>query len=417
VTCLLHPAKTTTNKTAGLSKSNNNNNNNNNNNTRRRQQTNRVKRTNNPTFNSTPNGIRVKHREYLSSVSIANAGFEVWQNGASTEGTFHVLPINPADGAFTPWLSGIASSYEYYEFNSLKVVYSPSVSSFTSGAILLSPEFDPHNGRQQPPTILSEFLNKQHAVTGNVWSTVTLSIPRNKMTKKLLRPEHSISVSTEHLRQTDAGQVYVALYNVESTQSIPYGEIFIEYDVSLTIPNQTRNTVKYYREHTQDILHSKIGLNRGALLGNDGDQNHVDGTSFAGSGTLGLEHEFINNPGLFQSGPISCDRYTFKEPFRGQLTICCNGHGGDMATEALPKYDGIAYHDEYIPSGIADIGEVHSISTGPITGLASKMNSVYNVIAKAGDVMDWFWDETGDFTFDDILMVVTEVGELLPLLL
>jgi hypothetical protein len=331
-----------------------------------------------------------------------------------------VLPINPGDGAFTPWLTAIASNYEYYEFMNLKLMYSPSVSSFTSGAVLLSPEFDPHNERTTPPSTLSDFLNKQHAVTGNVWSQFALTIPKNKLGKKLVRPEHALSVSTSHLRQTDVGQIYVALYNVESSQSIPYGELFVEYDVMLTIPNQSNNTIKHYQYHVQNPEQAHLGFRRGALFGNDGNAaKTTDEPSFVGKGTVGVSHQYIQGVGLVGGQQCDCTRFQFNEPFKGTMTIGANEHIGSMPSTAIPTVghdpvSGIVYDSEFDPQSVPQTTESHIVNTG---GTGADMLGIWNIVAAAGDVLDLFWSESGTWGFNDIMMTLSEVGELLPLLL
>jgi hypothetical protein len=328
------------------------------------------------------------------------------------------LPINPGDGAFSPWLSSIATNYEHYEFMSLKLMYSPSVSSFTSGAILMSPEFDPHNERNTPPTSLPEFLNKQSAVTGNVWSQFSLTIPKTKMGKKLVRPEHALSVDTAHLRQTDVGQIYVALYNVETTQSIPYGELFVEYDVMLTTPNQSANTVKYFTHHVPQAVQSHTGFKRGALMGNGG----VDGLpaidpEFSGIGTIGVTHQH-NSEGMSYSGQ-SCNfsRYEFTEPFSGQMTIGANEHSGSMPSSATPLFaheQAVTYSPAFEPTSTPTTTQSHLVNSGS-TG--ANTLGVWNVLAAAGDMLDIFWSDSGEWGFEDIMMTLAEVGEFLPLLL
>lgn len=421
--CLIISPTNNRNKQRGSSKPANNNNNNKQQQRKQQQkqrsQPNTLQRSNQPHFSGTSNGIRVRHREYLSSISIANAGFEVWGSGASElTGNYKVIPINPGDGALSPWLSSIATNYEHYEFLSLRLIYSPSVSSFTSGAILMSPEFDPHNERNNPPTSLSDFLNKQSAVTGNVWSQFTLNIPKSKMAKKLVRPEHSLSVDTSHLRQTDVGQIYVALYNVETSQSIPYGELFVEYDVMLTTPNQSANTVKYYTHHVPLAEQAHIGVQHGALVGNDGvDQKKLLDPSFSGTGTVGVTHQ--HNWAAATMGGALCDysRYEFSEPFTGQMTIAANEHAGAMASSAVPLLgheQTLVYAPGYEPTSTPTTSQNHLVNTG---GTGADLLGVWNIVAAAGDMLDIFWSDPGTWTFEDVMMSLAEVGELLPLLL
>lgn len=282
----------------------------------------------------------------------------------------------------------------------------------------MSPEFDPHNERSSPPASLSEFLNKQHATTGNVWSQFSLTIPKNKMGKKLVRSEHSISVSTSHLRQTDLGQIYIALYNVETTQSIPYGELFVEYDVALTIPNQT-NSIKYYKVHAQTPSQDHDGIMKGALLGNDGDKAQTTSNEeFIGSGSLGISHQHLVGAGTYGGVGCDCTRFKFNEPFKGQLNIAASGHSGTMDSGSVPVFGhgagGIAYLPDNEPASTPDTTVAHIVNTG---GVAGDMLGLWNVVAKAGDILDVLWDGNGTWGFNDILVTLAEVGELLPLLI
>jgi len=284
----------------------------------------------------------------------------------------------------------------------------------------MSPEFDPHNERTSPPSMLSDFLNKQHAVTGNVWSEFALNIPKNKLGKKLVRPEHSLSVSTSHLRQTDVGQIYVALYNVESSQSIPYGELFVEYDILLTIPNQSSNTVKHFHYRTESPSQAHTGFRNGALFGNEGNAaKAITDPEFLGIGTVGVSHEYIPGVGLQNGTACDCTRMTFNEPFKGVMNIAANTHSGAMPSSAVPQFghhptDGIDYDAEYKPASTPETTVSHLVNSG---GSGGSSLGLWNIVANAGDILDIFWDTPGTWGFDDIMLGLAEVGELLPLLL
>lgn len=318
----------------GTAKSNNNNNNN----TKQqrgqqRQQRNRIQRSNSPAISGTSNGIRIRHREYISSISIHNAGFEVWNAGERSYGSPMILPINPGDGSMFPWLSKIAPNFEFYQFSNLKFQFSSSVSSFTSGSLMMSPEFDPHNAGVEATT-LNVLLNKQSAITGNVWADFGVTLPKTNLAKKLVRAQHIHSRTREHLRQTDVGHLYVGLYNVDSAQSLPYGELFVEYDVILTVPNQTGKNVKSsIVQYGVDSPEQVTGSGPiGDYLPLFGDMHNQYEPTYQGgdNNTLGFRVHRENGIGSYGAGSADASRFTFSEPFEGLVHFHCKNHSGSM---------------------------------------------------------------------------------------
>lgn len=328
-----------------------------------------------------------------------------------------VLPINPGDGVFAPWLDSIATNFEFYKFNSLKLVYSSSVSSFTTGSLVMAPEFDPHSARAYAPNQLSELLNKQHSVTGNVWSNFELNIPSNKMPKKHVRAEHSSTHDPEHLRQTDIGQVFVALYNVDSNHPYPYGEVFVDYDVTLTIPNQSKAGMKFHQYRSTGVQGIPIGAERLPLLGNvtEGHEEpmyHGGHASSQVSGTAGIKYHYAPGIGSNATNVVDATRLTFEEPFEGLLTAYLENHAGSMPVSSLiktPDTDpGFTYTTQ--PTGQAQSQQISAVTTG---GSGADFSYLWKIAAKAGDILDLYWDGSGTFTFSDVLLTAAEFGAVL----
>jgi len=322
--------------------------------------------------------------------------------------------MNPGDGMLSPWLDSIATNFEFYKFNSLKFSYSSSVSSFTNGAIVLVPEFDPHGYRTTPPTSLQHLLNKEHATTGNVWSDFTMSIPSDKLSKKHVRAEHSVTHTPEHLRQTDIGQLYIALYNVEVNQPYPYGELFIEYDVTLTIPNQSNSNMKYYAYQATLPACGSSGTDRRPLLGDQHvthtepvfEAQHINATA---SGTLGITHYDPGIVGLTSGNNVNPTRFTFQEPFEGLVSFSADVHSGSMPSNALVYSTQTDPNFVYSssPGNLARVEEITTLATG---GTGGSYSYLWNVAAKAGDVLDLFFDGAGTWTFDELIMTMAEFG-------
>lgn len=327
------------------------------------------------------------------------------------------IPINPGDGSFSPWLDSIATNFEFYEFNSMKISYSSSVSSFTTGALVLCPEFDPHSARTYAPTDLNELLNKQHATTGNVWSDFNLSIPKSKMPKKHVRAEHSATHTPEHLRQTDIGQLFVALYNVDSAHPYPYGELFVDYDITLTIPNQSKAGVKFHQYRSTGVNGIAIGTERLPLLGNV-TENHETPLYHGGhptssvSGTAGIKYHYEPNIGANATNVVDSTRFTFEEPFEGLMTLYAENHSGSMPVSSpirTPDTDAGFTYSTPVPNR-AHSEEVSAVTTG---GAGADFSYLWKIVAKAGDILDVYWDGSGTFTFGDVLLTMAEFGAAL----
>jgi len=373
-----------------------------------RQQRNRVQRTNAPEISRDAAGIRIRHREYLSSINIANSGFEVFPAaGGVNYGDPLVLHINPADGQVFPWLSNIAPNFESYKFNSLKFEYSSSVSSFTTGAILIVPEFDPHNSSVTTPSSLSELLNKQYATSGNVWSNFQLSVPSNKFQKKLVRAQHHTTHSSEHLRQTDACIIYVALYNVTDL-STPFGEIFVEYDVTLMEPNYTGTSVK---SHVHSVPSTAFTVLAGEYAPLMGTVAAVNDPAHLGddNSTLGVLTHTHNGVGTIGGNNVDATRLTFQEPFNGLVHFRCTNHTGSMVSSAKPanSQEHATFAYTTTPDNLAQIEELHNIGTG---GAGADWAATWKVIAKAGEIVDFFWDQTGNLAFSEAVLTLAELA-------
>ena len=54
--------------------------------------------------------------------------------------------------------------------------------------------------------------------------------------------------------------------------------------------------------------------------------------------------------------------------------------------------------------------EVHQVTTG---GSGADFSTMWKIAAKAGDVLDMYWDGAGTFTFGDVLLTMAEFGSLL----
>jgi len=136
--------------------------------------------------------------------------------------------INPGDSLTCPWLSQIASSWEYYKVDSLSIVYKPNSGSDETGTIAIGIDFDLDDG---PPVNKQELAEFRPYVSGVPWSTeIIYRTPRRYLNLhnegKLLVRNHADPITN----LTDIGRLYVMTQDV----SVGFkGEIYIEYNIVL----------------------------------------------------------------------------------------------------------------------------------------------------------------------------------------
>lgn len=275
------------------------------------------------------------------------------------------------------------------------------------------PEFDPENERVKQPSSLGELMNKEHAITGNVWADFSLAIPPTKLPKKLCRATHHLTKTTENLRQTDVGNVYVALYNCEPT-SIPYGEIFVEYDVTLMNPNYSGRGVKIHQQ-VAETYQSTTG--HAALMGQIQQPGLVYPSGvpqYTGieNSTLGVMTQFTEGIGQMAALDVDATRFIFEEAFEGMMHYRGSGHTGSMNSASVPVaahlHAPFTYTDQ--PDNLAQVTNVQTTKTG---GTGADWQAVWNIVAKAGEMIDYFWDGPGTVDLEDSAVTFVESGGFL----
>lgn len=312
----------------------------------------------------------------------------------------------------------------------MRFTYVSSVSSFVQGAISLTPEFDPHGDKTGPPLSLAEMLNKEGAVKGNVWTNCNMSIPSKHMgKKKFVRAGHKVTLSAEHLRQTDLATLYVSLYNIVDIEILgAYGELFVEYDVTLSTPNFQFQNVKSLV--TQPTVINLMGdVSQHAPIYMSEDWTPGEGPQYLGGehSTLGLRHDVVA-VGTTGGAEIESTRIYFDEPFHGKMIWVMDDHSGGLANgipvSALPKavheLPDLVYHDGYEPASLARQLRTHTHSTASPINPSWDLSGTWDIVAKAGDVLDFAFDAIGlvqagraSMTFTDMAMGLLDIALLL----
>lgn len=162
----------------------------------------------------------IRHREYVTDIvsSLGSAGA-------------YSANVTPTNGSLFRWLAGVADKYEKFEFKSLTFMYVPKCSSTSAGTVSLALDYDPDDAAaSDKPT----FLAMAGATSGNVWNRMQLAVNRvrlgsgERFTAGLADPPPK--------KTTSIGSFQVWVDATALPAYTPLGEIWVEYEVVLSIP-------------------------------------------------------------------------------------------------------------------------------------------------------------------------------------
>lgn len=125
--------------------------------------------------------IIIKHKEYITDIT----------SGSDTNlAILFSRYINPGDPVMFPYLSPIATMYEYFKFKTLKFHYVNQVGSNTAGKILFSIDYGVDSlNLDADENVMG---NAERAVTGSVWNSLSLTVPNGSM-NKTSTPYHKVT--------------------------------------------------------------------------------------------------------------------------------------------------------------------------------------------------------------------------------
>jgi len=183
----------------------------------------KVIRSSKPMVRTLPAGdAKIRHREYIFDVV------------APSTGDFGVtsISINPGLALAFPWLSSVARNYESYKFNFLKFVFETTSPTSAPGTVILTVDYD---AADAAPGSKMEALSYENAVRTAPWNSVVHSSSDQALSKRksyFVRP--GAQPSGTDIRLYDTGNLYVIVTGSPPSQSL--GELYVEYDVTLSTP-------------------------------------------------------------------------------------------------------------------------------------------------------------------------------------
>lgn len=370
-----------------------------------------------------PNGnMVVTHTEYCGAVNHTRTGPAGSYLGATRSMEVPLkLPMNPGDGRTFPWLTGVASRFEKYQFTRLSFTYEPTCSTLENGSVALCPIYDPADPM---PTDRGVLYNTEGIQRGVVYRRHVLTVPATRLRWKdtmFVREQHEGLQSNESLRATDLG--YLAVTLTDTNNKITYGDLFVTYTVELIGPRVGHRSAKCahitrsdFTTHTGEtnVHPAPFGLLPADHA--DSRQHH----SGADTVMTSFYNDTISNIG--PTGEVAqCNRLEFLEPFSGLVNLHSRAKQtaindplaimfNDVATDGLEGMSRIeGEKDEHKPWAAVEI--LHGIKDG-----VKAIHGVVKVVAQAGDVLDMAWKGlTGD-AVEDVALSLSDVSpELIAL--
>jgi hypothetical protein len=181
-----------------------------------------------PKMRGTKGVIRITHKELLTTVRNSST-IDVQHTFTTGHSIFNV---NAASSTTFPWLSSIASSYDYYRFKKVRLVYVPLCGTNTVGRVMLG--YDPDSTDTIPPdrSSLSSYACSSESAP---WSINTLDLKLTDTAKWYYNDNSSVGSSFTYAGAlVDQGQVFAAAWGGADTNYV--GEVYVLYDVELKEP-------------------------------------------------------------------------------------------------------------------------------------------------------------------------------------
>lgn len=365
----------------GLNKTLTNNNNTNRSKTNKSKQISNTQQTRNrrPQLRSLPNGaLEVSHREYVNPIDLRNSRLE---SRSPITGTLSSNPgtrysINPGDGGTFPWLSGIATRFEKYEFTRLKFTYHPSVPTTTGGGIALCAIYDPADPLPKDRVAL---FNAETVTRAAVYDNLDMSfLSKHLKGERHVRALHHGLVDSNELRTSDPGYLVCAIVN--ATADLQFGDLFVEYTIKLNGPKISKGLAK--TAHLQWQVTSTHSASTPVSITDENTLTTVtypQETHHKSYNTLKTTTQHVGNSGYTIDTDIYYpSRVTFDEPFSGFMVL---GHESDGAS-------GLDYsvNEGTVPANAPPRCEVNVIAEGG--NISARDQKIYAIEANAGDVLD-----------------------------
>jgi hypothetical protein len=185
----------------------------------------------NPVVQNGVDSVRIKHREFVASVSASVADV----NAFTVQNSY---PLNPGMAVSFPWLSRMAANYETYRINNLIVTFTPRVSAQTNGQVSMLIDYD---AADSVPATESYFKNSTNATTSSVWTISALRSSVEQLNKAYNSRYIRGNAVTGDIKTYDFGRLHIATTGVG--QNVVIGDLSIVYDITLKTPQMNLSDI------------------------------------------------------------------------------------------------------------------------------------------------------------------------------
>jgi hypothetical protein len=177
----------------------------------------------------------ISHSEFVGDVK-GSVGFNI-----------NTFRINGADAITFPWLSRLATNFEFYRFLSLRAYYKTQTATTTTGSLMLAYEYDVADA---PPQDKSALLVFEGAVRSPPWQNTVCELSKRDVRGNKWYIAPSAALSDTEKRQQDVALLHVATEGQSSGNVI--GELWVEYQCELITPQPPLQYAGEYAEYTWD---------------------------------------------------------------------------------------------------------------------------------------------------------------------
>jgi hypothetical protein len=301
-----------------------------------------------PVFSPTRDGMRVQHREYVGDVGAYASGFTV----------VNTLQLNPGLVSCGQWLSQIAGNFECYEFHKLRYTFQSSVPTSTAGTLFMAIDYD---AADPAPATKNELMSNPSAVSCSLWASTSLDYDCSK-TKYMSNRFTRIGSVLGDIKTYDAGNLYFA---VEAASGLSPGNIYVEYDISLRLPQIPSNLEESSSERITNSGTSALSNLNDGYRGNTLLLNSLAGNATTANWLVPTAGEYLLT---FTVAGTAAGAVAPAWSLSGSGSISDIGYAAITATSTVGVYEAVVL--------VADAG---AIVTLVLSALATIVNSQLRV--------------------------------------
>jgi len=184
-----------------------------------------------PKFRNSQGIVRLTHKELAFSVSMTTT---LKTNDVHSTTFSSLYTVNPGNGTLFPWLATLGSSYDYYRFKRVRLVYVPLCGTSTTGRVMLGYDPDSTDALQLDRAGLSSYSCSSE---GAPWNILTLDCDLSDNSKWYYQDNKATIMNS----LLDQGQVFFATWGGANDDVV--GEVYVLYEVELKDPQPASGLV------------------------------------------------------------------------------------------------------------------------------------------------------------------------------